>query len=233
MKLSSFKYALTGAVLITGMSAMANVEMESPVYYGTAANPIDIGAADMPTLEIPTFNTSLGTLDSVLITLVANNSLESLAVNLGKATSYQNLSAAATVTISGPDGVSSSTSLSVGPTSGSIAAGSFTAPVAVTPASTSQSITKQFSVNDLSTYESTGNSTLDFLLHAALTDINNPASGIALLNYGFDAFSYGSVEVDYTYSPLVAVPETGTRMAGLFALGFGFIAVCRSRVRCQ
>jgi hypothetical protein len=212
---------------------MADVELGTPVNFGSAANPIDIGAADMPTLQIATFNTDLGTLDSVLITLVANNTLESLAVNLGKATSYQNLSASATVTISGPDGVTTSTPLSVGPTSGSIAAGSFSKPVTITPASVSQSTTTQFSPTDLATYETSGNGTLDFLLKAALTDVSNPSSGIALLNFGYDAFSHGSVEVDYDYTPLAAVPEPGTMMAGLFALGFGFIAVCRSRARYQ
>jgi len=124
MKLSSFKQALVGALVATGVSVMADTEPVQTLTFGSANNPVDIGAADMPTLQFSKFDSTLGTLDDVLITLTANNSLESLAVNLGKATTYQGLSAAATVSISGPDGVKESTALTVGPTSGSIVAGS-------------------------------------------------------------------------------------------------------------
>ena len=233
MKLSSFKQALVGALVATGVSVMADTEPVQTLTFGSANNPVDIGAADMPTLQFSKFDSTLGTLDDVLITLTANNSLESLAVNLGKATTYQGLSAAATVSISGPDGVKESTALTVGPTSGSIVAGSYSAPVTITPAFATKSTTTQFSPTDLSTYEASGGGTLNFLLNAALSDVSNPGSGVPLLIYGYDAFSYGSVSIQYDYTPLVAVPESGTMMAGLFALGIGFIAACRSRVRYQ
>jgi len=237
MKLSFFKRALVGTLLVTGMPAMAGMEVQ-PLNFGSQSSPIDIGAADMPALQFSKFDPSLGTLDDIVITLTANNSMDTSVVNLGQATSYQGLYAAATITIFGQvgaDNVQAFSSLSVGPTHGSIAAGSYSAPITVRPAQSSTpvpAVVGTVNPTDFSTFE--GGGTLDFLLNASLSNINDPNSNVPLLYYGFDAYSYGTVDIEYDYTtPLVAVPETGTMMAGLFALGIGFIVVCRARVRYQ
>jgi hypothetical protein len=234
------KPTLLGTLLVTGSSAMASLESAGTQDFGTPTNPINIRGADMPNLTFTKFDTTQGTLDEVLITLIANNSLDSTAINFGDAIAV-NTSANATITLSGTGGIVSSSTLQSSLQNTTIGAGSYTSPTFLhsSPSTDVKSGMPPYSVDPslFSAFEASGGGTLDYSLSPSVAGVSgNPiytASNISGLIYGFDATTWGSIEIDYEYTPLVAVPESGTMMAGLFALGFGFVAVCRSRARYQ
>lgn len=216
-------------MLLSGaMSAGASVETIAQTEdYGLT----DLGAADMPGLIFNKFNPSLGTLDDIVITLKANNSLESLILNLGSSTQFQKAKVNSTISVSGEFGVQTRERLNTVPFTSSIALGSFFRPVLVTGPSVQASSTGVSYVNpdDFSDFE--GRGTLDYLLNATVSATAS-GSGGPWMFFGYKATSYGSVQIDYNYTPkIVSVPEAGTIMAGFFALGMGFLSVRRSRVR--
>jgi hypothetical protein len=228
------KYILTtfGALTwLAAVSASAAVESFS-ASYATAANPVDIGSADISPVQLQKFDTMLGTLNDVIITLSSADSLQTLVVNYGSSTAFQNAQTAATITVTGQDGTQSFASLSTTPYSGTIAPGSFASPQfnnSGPVAQQSNSGSSHVAPADFSSYETAGTGYFDYTLSAAVWATSSGQSAPYMF-FGYKATSYGSVSVQYDYTPaVVAVPEAGTMLAGCFALGIGFVSVLRSR----
>jgi hypothetical protein len=122
--------------------------------------------------------------------------------------------------------------LSTTPYSGTVAAGSFSNP----QLNSSGPVTQQSSSGSshvapagFAAYETTGTGFFDYILSAAVTATSSGTSG-PFMFFGYKATSFGSVEVDYDYTPaVVSVPEAGTALAGCFTMGIAFFSVVRSR----
>ena len=230
MKHMTISSVALGAMLLGGAaSANAAVEIQTQGY-----GPTDVGSADMSSLDFNKFDTSLGTLTDIVITLTSNNSLSSSIVNLGAAASFQSAQVTSTIVIAGQDGAVTTDPLNTLPYDGSIGAGTFSAPTLSTGTSVHDTASDVAHVNsaNFGGYEAAGGGVLSYLLDASISAVSSGASKSSLVFFGYQATSVGTVEIDYDYTPnLSAVPEAGTMMAGLFALGFGFFSVCRQRCR--
>ena len=174
---------------------------------------------------LPEFNTALGHLTDIQITLTTDGLLQADVINFGPAADFINAQAKETVTMAAPGGAHSTVSLATTPFSGSIAAGASVQGPVVLLAGTDAS---HVAPADFSAYEYSGGggSTLDVNLSGA--PFYDGAGPIGLF-FGGDASAYGSVEIQYDYT---AVPETGALWAelGILACGFaGFSRLSRSR----
>jgi hypothetical protein len=212
------------AVVMGGAAIPAQAAMESyTVPYGSAPTPLVVadGAyslyTDFPaTINIPQFDPSQGTLAEIILTLASTDIVGSEVYNASS--SPQTYSGAyannLTVTISGPNSLQTSETLSApGPYSGTAAPNSFTyagnASGVAAPSTTD--LTSGFG-----SYTGTGSVPMSLSANSPVGTSGGSPSGPDVF-FGSYADSYGSVEVEYIYTP---VPEPGNLCAGLAALGF-------------
>jgi hypothetical protein len=231
MKIKDMHMRLLVGVLLCG-ALPASAALETQILdYGSAADPLTIGSADFPAqLSFQKFDTSLGSLSDIVITITSQDILQSAVVNLGAATSFQNAQSSATITVTGSDGTQTSDALATVPFSSPIGAGSFSdATQVLGPAvQGSDSASSMVSAADFSAYEwdGTGSESLVYGLTASSPGISS-GFGNPLTYFGLAAYSYGQAEIDYYYNS-VSAPEPGTLAAGISALGFCAMAMARA-----
>jgi hypothetical protein len=219
--------AVGAAVTLTAHSASAAVESQV-IDYGSASSPVAGG--NTVDLTFNTFNSSLGTLAGATVTLTSVDTVQSVVFdfNGGAGTYSDAMTAGGMETVNSTlDGLSTSTSsLSAGPFAGSIPAGT-PAFGQVVVGSATQTLTASAAVapGNLSLYTGgTGDFMVSVVTGTAHSSFSTPTPGLEI---GWNANSYGNVEVDYTYLPSVAVPEPGTIFAGLGLLGYVGVVIMR------
>lgn len=219
-KIKCFRFGLlaVGAVFtLVHSSASAALEQSQIVDYGSASDPVAGG--NTVNLAFDSFNPSLGTLNEILITLTSVDTVQAEVLNLGSAPgAYSNVMVSGGMeTVSALDGLSTSTStLSAGPFSGT-ATGTLT--IAGTGSQT-LSASAQVSPANFSWYTG-GPGTFDVSVITGTATSSGTGGNLA---FGWNANSYGTVELDYFYS---VVPEAGTLVPGLAIFGFAGIYLVR------
>jgi hypothetical protein len=195
--------------------------------YGSAGSPLVFGGSDFPaSSSFQKFDSTLGTLDAVTITLSSTDSIQASVMNIGGATTFQNAQATATIGLLDLAGSNLDTALVTDPFSGSIAGGTLSTPVfaygLVTQGQTvsTLSVAPQF----FGLYESSGSGQKSFDL-SLTADVSASGAGSGALFFGGSADSYGSVEVDYIYS----VPEPSWLSLTVVSI-CGVLAVRRLRL---
>ncbi len=213
--------------------AAIQTETES-ASYGTPASPLPLGSS--ATLSVGAFDTSLGTLDSVTITMTSFDTVTSDVFNYAMGNlSYSDATATVPVTVTATVpvnvtpliGLTTSATGAAGPASGTVSAGA-----CLTVASTSflpqASTIASIAPGDFSLYEGAGDISINLTV-ANLAGTYSGTSGSGLF-FGGNGFSYGSIEVDYGYTAPPAppsVPEPGAIGAGLAALSLCGIRLAR------
>jgi len=213
MKRNTLKSAWVSAGVALFLSA-------TPTFAVIETIPIAFGSSAYPEmLSLPEFNTSLGNLTDISISLMTTATLQSDIINLGPATTFTGAIATGTMTLSGLTGASLSTSLATVPFDGAVGAGTIASPVVVQGAAATLTgfASAHIASADFAAYEYPGVGSpampfdANFLAGAAGT-------GPSGLFFGDLASADGFVEVSYTYTP-ASVPESATVWAGLCALG--------------
>lgn len=222
--------SLVAAATLTGFGHPASAGVQTfTAAFGSSSDPWPLGAPDFPaSLALQKFETSLGHLTDIQITLTTDGFLQADLINFGAAADFFNAQAQEAVTVTAAGGAESIVSLATTPFSGSIAAGaSVQGPVMLLGGTdVSQVAPSAFSAYEYSGSTGGIDSTLDVNLSAAAT---YDGTGPIGLFFGGDASTFGSVEIQYNYT---AVPETGMLWAdlGLLVCGCaGFSRVSRSR----
>jgi hypothetical protein len=198
--------------------------VEETANYGSANSPLTLGSS--ATLSLNQFNPSWGTLTSVTVTLFSYDTISSVVFSpSGQTASFTGASATFPVAVSLSDALGDLNNLTLrnngtaGPFSGSlpgpgmIVAGSANLP------EQSASITPT-----LAPYEGAGQFSFDVLV--ANSNGSYSGNGGSSLFFGGNAFSYGTVEVDYNYTPN-PVPESGTLLSGLGLAGICVVGLTR------
>lgn len=247
MKLGVLSILAAGGLFV-GATVPASAALETECYnFGSASDPLAVGGGgSIANFSVGMFNTSLGTLDDIVITLTSYDSIQSQVVDVGGPASFQNAQASANITITGPDLTQTSGTLTTTPFSESIGADSSASldgkvlsdssgssvtyaygPAAQSKVSTSSSVP----VGDFGNYEVNGGGTLDYLLNASTAGTSS-GYGSPGVFFGYVADTYGCLDITYDYTPsVVTVPEPGTTVPGLVALAFCALIPLCSRQR--
>jgi hypothetical protein len=209
---------IAAATLTARTQAWAAIEDEF-AYYGTQTSPIAVGSS-VP-FSIGSFDNSLGTLTGITVILTSFDTAESLLYNFsGQNQGFSAATASVPVSVSALGGTTTSATPSAGPFAGVAAPGQTQwGPGGVLSAQNVVNVP----ISDFHLYEGTGS--INFNVNLALlagTYSGSPNNGNSSLYFGGNGFSYGEIEVEYTYA---TVPEAGTTWAGLFVFG-----VCALRI---
>jgi len=201
--------------------------LEESAHYGSISSPLAIGST--ASLSLPQFATSLGTLTGVTIELYSYDTISSVVFNAtGQSAAFSGATATMPVTVTTAldafDVLTTSAQGTAGPYA-SLSSAPFGLSVAGSISIPRQ--TASFSAGDLDFYQGAG------VLPISVTVANSvgaySGNGGSSLFFGGNGFSYGSVEVDYSYSPLIGepVPEPGTLCAGLAVMSICGVEIAR------
>lgn len=210
---SAFLPALTG--VFTASAAVESVTVAYPT--------LDVGSE--ASLSFPMFNPTLGTLTDIMVKLTSNDTVESIVYDPSSCLPgyYTGANATVPVTVTAFSDVSTTSTLHAGPGSGTIQPNSF-----VVAATQSGAIVNSVHVQSSGFAQYIGNGDQTFNLtvqQSAGVYSGSYRSPSAQLFFGGNASSFGSVEIDYTYS---AVPEMSTVFAGLTALAASGVAASKA-----
>lgn len=213
---------LSGLLCLSAATLSATESVQQTSRYGSAAAPLTIGD-DFP-VEVPflKFDSSLGTLTGVTITLTSTFSLQSSVYNIGSAAVFQGAVAQASVTLTDLTGAPLQAALGTLPFSGSIGAGDFSNPAVVSGPVTQNTITTSLFISqaDLSLYERTGSGDANSMLRLEADATPGTDGMTETVFFGANASVYGTVVIDYQYQPMASpVPEPSWG-------GFGAVALC-------
>jgi hypothetical protein len=200
---------------LVGVAAAAAIGLASAVVTQTEAFGSVVAMPDDHFFLQP-FDTSLGTLTGVAITVTLTGTISLESSTLRTSFTYNNASAAAVAQMNGPDLLEMQTLLTTPTVSGAFAPGD---PPVLASASGPVSNTLDVPSSDFSSFETLASVTISldgFAWWAAQTDPLADLSAVGDVP--------GSLTLVYTYSPVGApVPEPSTALlvtAGLGALGF-------------
>ncbi len=230
------------ASLVLGMAficsgSRASITTETfTTSYGSASAPLAIGGSAFPVvLDLPQFNTALGSLVEIDLTLKTTGVLQAEVLNTGAATNFSNASATGTITVTGPAGVQSQLVLTTTPFSGSVGLGTLSSPTLTLGPAASLSGQDDSTVApaDFGAYEDNGSGGQVGLSLNAVFSGNYGGMGPMDVSFSGEPGDYGSLEVDYMYEAAVPEPQN------LFLLGL--CGVCfylglprmRSALSCQ
>jgi hypothetical protein len=158
------------------------------------------------------FNTALGTLTGVTLTLDDSTTAEVQIVSLNStATPYTDATATIPVTVTGPDGLTVDATVTAGPVAGTAEPGLNTVPGV--PGSDTDST--NVSSSDFSLYESPGGVPVAYTFDALAGSYTGTSAGG--LFFGGSAVAGGDISVTYTYTS--AVPEAATWALMLVGIG--------------
>jgi hypothetical protein len=211
-----------GAVLAAGERSASAAMMESQVIdYGSASSPVTGGST--VNLAFNKFDPSLGTLTDIILTLSSVDTVQSVVFDPnGGGNGYTAASVSGGMeTVNALGGLSTSTtSLAAGPFAG-VTTGANT--IAGSSTQTLSSSAHVLPANFSSYTGGTGNFDVSVVTGTA-TSSGSPVGNE--LFFGWNANSYGSVEIDYDY---IAAPEPGTWFAGLSVLGVCGVSLLRRK----
>lgn len=218
MRIKLLAAAIMAAAITSPACALAATVIESAT----------IPEASVPytyNFTLPSFNTSLGTLQSVEFELTDTSTGSVIVINtLGTAQSFSNASSSIPLTVTGPGGLSITDTITATAASGTVAANS-NATFAGAPVTTS--VNNTFT-SGLSAFESGSVVNLSYLASAGAGTYGGTAnSGVAFTGSGVAG---GTFDIVYTYGSAVgsAAPEPAT--FALLMLGVGAIGgAMRSR----
>lgn len=212
---------LTLACSTTAWSASAAIQTSSAAY-GTQASPLGIG--DSQILSLDKFDASLGTLTGATLRLWFHANVESQVLNFSQlAQQYSAATASVPIGVTALGGLSFSATPTAGPFSGTVPGPKFNV-VSAGSAAVFSSSTAGVASSDLILYQGFGSQPLD------VTVALSPGiySGVSLgpVFFGGEGSAYGTVEIEYNYSP---VPEPETLLSGLVLTGFAGLGLFRNR----
>ena len=207
-----------------GLSGVAGLRRDGGLHHLLWLVRLAVGGGDpiFPTvgfpmdLALPKFDTSLGALTGIQITVTTDAILQADVFNIGPAAAFTGAYASGTIQVDGPNGAASSVTLETTPFSGSLATGTFSTPTYdLGPAATGVgSGVSDVSPANFGLYEYSGGSPdWEASLDAAFA--STFYSGTGGVFFGGRASAYGSVEVDYTYT----APEAWTLWPELSLIG--------------
>jgi hypothetical protein len=209
MRLKLFAAAALGAAVMTPACALAATVIETETIASQADPYTD-------TFILPSFNSSLGTLQSVEFVLTDQSTVTVLVNNeTGATKNFSDASASFPLTVTGPGGLSVADSITNTVASGSLA-GHTQASYPGSPVTATQ--TETFTTG-LSGFESNSPLNLSFTAEAGTGSFSGNANGNVL--FGGSAVTGGTFEVIYDYAAS-AVPEPATwafMMLGVGAIG--------------
>jgi len=195
--------------------------------YGSASSPLATGSSE--SLSLNQFDTSLGTLSAMTITMYSSDTIASLVINAtGSSALYSNATATVPVAVTAFEGLSTTATGTAGPFAGLSTA--FGASVAGTDGVISAQDVVNVSPEDFHLYEGAGPGQFTFTVAVADSIGTYSGSGPSYLFFGGNGYSYGSIVVEYGYitanddDPADPIPEPSTLCAGLAVIsicGFG------------
>ena len=219
-------YLMSVTMLCAGsISASALVQSEV-ASYGSVVSPFAI-ASDFPLgLTFQKFDLSLGTLDSIVVTLSSTYNVQASIANIGGSSAFQNAQASATITLTDLEGMTTETTLATVPFSSLIGDGSPANPAFLSGPAVQNTVVGSLLVDpaQFGLYEWNGIGGNSYTLNAAALGTSS-GTGNPSLFFSCLASSYGTVKIDYTYT---VVPEPGC--IGLCLLGLCGIGMAR-RIR--
>jgi hypothetical protein len=213
---------------LSTLAAIAAFTVASSAFAGTISythTTADASAPFTDSFSLQKFDTTLGTLDSIIITLSYSTTGE---VDVFNSTSQARLFTAGTstvpLTLSGPAALTIATNAVAGPISGSAAPG-FNSFTGITG---SGSPSVNVASSDFSFFEGSGVTFASF----SLVGGNGSFSGTAIPGVFFSgsAVAGGNTTITYNYSTPSTTPEPATMtLFGSALLGIGFFARKRSK----
>lgn len=223
------KARITLSILVA-MAAAASASAQTVQTFDDvfAMTPIAVGAPNFPiAVSLPEFNSNLGTLQSVAITLTSTIDASASVYNLGSSPESFGFAAAdftpagEGITVTGPAGASITYQPSIYINGGVANPGS-------NDYGTVSSTFQDTVLPGISGYEAPGGGTLNFSVNSSALGTYSGSPGFPLF-YGASADAGGDVKVTYTYAP---IPEPATYAAVLGAAALGLAIHRRRQIAC-
>jgi len=213
--------------LALGASAKAQMTTTYYEYFGSSNSPLQVGSPDFPvTLAVPDFNSSLGTLESVTLTLTSTVGGSVEIYNLTNSPqSFTNAFATMTVDVTGPDKSAVSVTPSAFVPSGIANAGVYVL-TSFTPDSSHGNGTASASVKAryLGEYEAPGGlGTVDLTLSSSGSGSYGGAALLDALAFAGAADAYGDVKVVYEYRTAIPEPAEYAAILGSASVGLALL----------
>lgn len=218
-------FALLGALVIAASSHAAILSYTNTATAGGNNTPFN--------LTLSKFNTGLGTLTGVTVTVSFSDLSGSFDISTPTATSVDFLSAAAdTILIQGTNntlgftGYTNSTTVTTTPGTNTTIPGNSTTNFAVTPVNVLTNLSQLISNTFWSAYQTAGSGNIVFSL------IQDPDISVSGGSFNVDSTAFianSQMVVTYDYDPSVAVPEPATAVAGALVIAVGLVVSARRR----
>ncbi len=225
-----------GLLAASALSAQSIVTLDYTEVFAPSTDPLVLGGyhadgttPNFPvTVSAPAFDSNLGTLESVTLTLDSAVGGDIKVVNLnsaGLAEGFTDATSSSNVTVTGPAGTSVSdtpvSTLPSGTAAGPFGTASYFAPTVDPTASNSAGI----AASQFGWYEIAGGGTVQFMVNSMGNgSYSGNANNSGQVAFSGDAAVSGDVRVQYTY--LSQIPEPATYAA---ALGLGAFALALVR----
>lgn len=184
-------------------------------------------------LNLSKFNTGLGTLTGVTVTVSFLDLTGSFDITTPTATSVTFLSADGQTTLVqgtnntlGFTGYTNTTSVTTTPGTGTVIPGNSTTNFAVTPVNVLNNLSQSINNTFWSAYQTAGSGNIVFSLK------KNPIIAVSGGSYNVDSTAFiadARMVVTYDYDPSVGVPEPSTAVAGAIVVAVGLVVSARRR----
>lgn len=184
-------------------------------------------------LNLSKFNTGLGTLTGVTVTVSFLDLSGSFDITTPTATSVTFLSASGQTTLVqgtnntlGFTGYTNTTSVTTSPGINTFIPGNSTTNFAVTPVNVLTGLSQSINNTFWSAYQTAGSGNIVFSL------TKNPTITVSGGSYNVDSTAFvanSQMVVTYDYDPSVAVPEPSTAIAGALVVAVGLVVSARRR----
>lgn len=218
--------ALLAALLLASSSQAATLSYTNQVQASGNNTPVD--------LSLSKFNTGLGTLTGVTVTVSFLDLTGSFTITTPTATSVTFLSADGQTTLVqgtnntlGFTGYTNTTSVTTTPGTGTVIPGNSTTNFAVTPVNVLNNLSQSINNTFWSAYQTAGSGDVVFSLK------KNPIISVSGGSYNVDSTAFiadGRMVVSYDYDPSTAVPEPSTAVAGALVAAVGLLVGLRRRL---